>query len=104
MVSNTPPHGAADTALSPSITIDFKVPDAGCSANDELAHTHDECIDPEEQENLVEDDVACILIPLHFCDKFVAGARLGITNRHDIDCTDKPDAEPDEGKDVRNHR
>jgi len=49
---------------------------------------------------LVHDDVASVLVPLHLSDKFVSGARSGLTNRENEDRADHPDTQPDSSKDI----
>ena len=98
MVSEGPPHAAADAALSTRVTVDLEVPDAGRSANCELADTHDERIDPEEHENLVEDNVTCLVTPLHLCDELVARSRFRLANRGYKDRADSPAGKPYESE------
>ena len=100
MISESPPQAAADASLSTSITVNLEVPDASRSSNCELAYAHDESIDPEEHENLVEGNVTSLVTPLHLCDELVARARLWLTNREYENRTDAPNAEPYECKEV----
>ena len=100
MISESPPQAAADASLSTSITVYFEVPDTSRSSNCELADAHDESIDPEEHENLVEGNVTSLVTPLHLRDELVSRARLWLTNREYENRTDAPDAEPYESNEI----
>lgn len=70
-----------------------------------MAHSHDEGIDPEEHEKLVEDNIAGILVPLHLCDKLVGWvACLWLTNRENEDRRHNPNSQPEEGEYVTEER
>ena len=98
MISEGPPHAAADASLSTRVTVYLEVPDAGRSANCELTDTHDERIDPEEHENLVEGNVTCLVTPLHLCDELVARSRSWLADREYKDRTDSPAGKPYESE------
>ena len=80
MVTERPFHAAADRAGTACITCNLEVPDARRCCDDELAGAHNERIDPEEHEELVDDYVARVLIPLHLGDEWVVFARCWFTN------------------------
>ena len=100
MITESPPHGTANCSAATRITVDFEVPDAGRGADDKLGKPHDEGIDPEEHENLVEGNIASIFIPLHLRDEFIARARCRCSDREDKDGADNPNTEPDHAEDV----
>ena len=91
MVSEGPPHAAANATLTTRIAVYLEVPDAGRGANCKLADAHDESIDPEEHENLVEGNITSLVTPLHLCNELVARTRLWLTNREYENRTDAPD-------------
>lgn len=100
MIAESPPHCAADDTLSARVTVDLEVPDARGGSNNELRHAHDERIDPEEHEDLVEGDVASIFVPLHLREEFVVLSGLRCSDRKNENCAHEPHAEPDHGEDV----
>ena len=100
MITESPPHGAANDSLSARVTVHLEVPDASGRSNDELRHAHDECIDPEEHEDLVEGNVASIFIPLHLGEELVFGSGRRISNRKHEDCAHEPYTEPDHADEV----
>ena len=66
-----------------------------------MAHAHDECVEPEEHEELIHHYVAGVVVPLNLREEligFLASNRL--TDRKNEDKGHEPDGEPEEGKDV----
>jgi len=69
VVAEAPPQAAADRALTSRVGVNLEVPDAGRGCNDELAHTHDESIEPEEHEKLVQHNVASVVAPFDLSEE-----------------------------------
>ena len=95
MEAESPVNTTADRATASSVTSDLEVPDARRCCDDELAHAHDERIDPEKHKELVDNYVARVLIPFHLCNELVAFARCWLTDRENENGADQPACEPD---------
>ena len=101
MVAEGPAKGTANSATATSVRVHLEVPDAGRAGDDDLAHAHDEGVDPEEHEELVDDDVARVVLPLDLSQELVGCFTIArLAHGEDEDERDEPDAEPDEGEDV----
>lgn len=103
MVAEGPVDTTTDRAFASCVAVDLEVPDACRCCDDKLAAAHDERIDPEEHEDLIEGDVASLLIPLHLGEELVIGSRRRRSNRKNENCAHEPYTEPNHGDEVGKH-
>jgi hypothetical protein len=94
MVPQEPVVAAHDGAFALGVGVALEVPDAGGRANDELSAADDEGVNPEEAENVVEENVASLIGPLHLRHELVSGTGNGIADGEDEHSGAHPDAEP----------
>ena len=102
--SESPVHATSNGTFTTGVGFTLEVPDACGGRNDELAHAHDECVDPEEHEDLVEGNVASLFIPLHLGKEFFAGSGRWLSDREDENGADKPDGKPNHADEVSAQR
>ena len=100
MVAEGPVDATADRAFASCVAADLEVPDAGGCCDDELADAHDERIYPEEHEELVDDNVARVLVPLHLRDEWVAFTRFRLTDGENENGANEPGSEPNDADEV----
>jgi len=99
MVAESPVEGTAEGVGSLGVGADFEVPEAGGASNNELSHSHDESVEPEEAEDVVQESVPGLGGPLDVCHELVVGVRLGGSNREDVDSAEDPEGGPHEFQD-----
>jgi hypothetical protein len=68
MFGQYPLDGGEDGGLNDSVRLNLEEPDAGGAGNHELAAANNEGVHPEESENLIEEDISGLVVPLNFSD------------------------------------
>jgi len=94
VISPGPTNGTANAAFALSVRLNLEVPNASSGSNDELADAHNECIHPEQHEDLVEDNIAGVVFPLDVGNEGVVFTRHGLSNREYVNETHEPDGHP----------
>lgn len=79
----------------------FEIPNACTASDDELSAAEQECVDPEESENIVSKDVASLWEPHDLSDKFKVLSWLSFSHSPYIKCAKEPNQGPHSHHKVR---
>lgn len=69
MLGEEPLDRGKNGGLDEGVTLSLEEPDASGAGDNELAAPDNESVHPEESEDLVEEDVSGLVVPLDFSNK-----------------------------------
>lgn len=94
MLGEEPFDRGQNGGLDQGVTLGLEEPDAGGACNNELATSNDKGVHPEESEDLVEENVSGLAVPLNFSYEWESFTGLRLSNRENPQHGNEPGNNP----------